>query len=124
MRKWLLIALALLMLVPALAFGAWAWLALSFPYSEGERTGYVQKISNKGWVCKSWEGELTMPTQPGVPPQTFAFSTRDNAVAERLLKLSGERVTLRYEQHRFVPTTCFGETEYFIKAVHESPEKK
>jgi hypothetical protein len=76
MRKWLLIALALLILLPALGFGAWAWLTMSFPYSEGERTGFVQKISNKGWVCKSWEGELTMPTQPGVPPQTFLFSVR------------------------------------------------
>ena len=124
MRKWLLIAFSLLVLLPAIGFGAWAWLSMTFPYSEGERTGFVQKISNMGWVFKSWEGELTMPTQAGVPPQTFTFSVRDNGVAEHLLKLSGERVTLRYEQHRFVPTTCFGETEYFIKAVRESPEKK
>jgi len=124
MRKWLLIALALLILLPSLGFAAWAWLTLNYAYSAGERTGFVQKISNKGWVCKTWEGELVMPTQPGVAPQSFPFSVRDRAVAERLLKLSGERVTLGYEQHRFVPTNCFGETEYYITTVHPSPEKQ
>ena len=89
----------------------------------GERTGFVQKISNKGWVCKTWEGEITMPTQPGVPAQVFTFSIRDESVAQRLLKMSGDRVTLAYEQHLHVPTNCFGETEYFITSARQSPEK-
>ncbi len=120
MKKWLLIALVLLIVVPTLGFAAWTWMTLKFAYSSGERTGFVQKISNKGWVCKSWEGELAMTTQPGVPPQIFPFSVRDPAVAKRLTDLSGERVTLSYEQHRGVPTNCFGETEYYITAVRPS----
>ena len=124
MRKWLLIAVALLILVPALGFGAWVWATLNYSYSTGERTGYVQKISNKGWVCKSWEGELTMTTQPGVPAQLFQFSVRDPEVAKKILSMTGDRVTLTYEQHVGVPTTCFGETEYFIVGAKDSPDKK
>lgn len=113
-RRWIFLAILLLIVLPVLAFGAWVWTTLHFSYSMGERSGYVQKISNKGWLCKTWEGELVMATQPGVPPQVFNFSVRDAAVAQQLLKASGQRVTLTYEQHRGVPTTCFGETEYYI----------
>ncbi len=122
MRKWLLIAVTLLILVPALGFAAWTWLTLNYAYSTGERTGFVQKISNKGWVCKSWEGELAMTTQPGVPPQLFAFSVRDDAVAQKLMRSSGARVTVSYAQHLYVPTSCFGETEYYITAVRVAPQ--
>jgi len=122
MRKWLIIGGTLLVIVPTLGFAAWTWLTLNYSYSTGERTGFVQKISNKGWVCKSWEGELTMTTQPGVPPQLFPFSVRDAAVAQQLMRSSGKRVTLSYEQHLGVPTTCFGETEYYITGIRQSPE--
>jgi hypothetical protein len=84
----------------------------------------VQKISKKGWVCKTWEGELAMTTQPGVPAQLFQFSVRDDAVGAKLSALSGDRVTLVYAQHVGIPTTCFGETEYFITDVRPAPEKK
>lgn len=122
MRKWLIIGGTLLVIVPTLGFAIWTWLTLNYSYSTGERTGFVQKISNKGWICKSWEGELTMVTQPGVPPQLFPFSVRDNAVAQQLMRSSGKRVTLSYEQHLGVPTTCFGETEYYITGMRQAPE--
>ena len=99
---------------PVLAIGAWVYGALHVSYSAGERSGYVQKISNKGWVCKTWEGELAMVTQPGVPPQLFNFSVRDEGVARQLLDATGKRVTVSYEQHKGLPGDCFGETEYFI----------
>jgi len=35
-------------------------ITLQVVYSDGERVGYIQKISRKGWVCKTWEGELAM----------------------------------------------------------------
>jgi hypothetical protein len=124
MRRWLLIIILLLIVVPALALGAWVWAALKFSYSSGERIGYVQKLSNKGWLCKTWEGELTMTTQPGVAPQVFPFSVRDDAVARRLHDTNGQRVRLTYEQHRFLPTTCFGETEYFVTGVTAVEEKR
>jgi hypothetical protein len=123
MKKFLLIGLALLM-VPVLGVVAWVYATLSFSYSTGERSGQLQKFSNKGWVCKTWEGELMMPTQPGVAPQVFAFSVRDEAIAQKLRETSGQRVTLTYDQHKGVPSNCFGETEYFVTAVKLMPEQR
>src|SRR5436309_6332231 len=96
---------------------AWTWLALHFSYSTGERVGYIQKLSKKGWVCKTWEGELAMLNQPGVPAQIFQFTVRDESVAQNIMKYAGQRVSLTYSQHRGIPTRCFGETEYFVTGV-------
>ena len=115
-RLWLLLFLFLVVL-PASAFAAWAWITLHYAYSTGERAGYVQKISKKGWLCKTWEGELAMTTFPGSAPQTFSFSVRDDAVAEQIQRVAGQRVALTYEQHKGVPGSCFGETQYFIRSV-------
>jgi len=115
--RWALYAFLGLVLLPALGFAAWVWVTLNFSYSNGERAGQLQKISRKGWVCKTWEGEITMPTQPGIPPQIFQFSVRDETVAQKLLKVAGQRVSLSYEQHVGVPTSCFGETDYYITSV-------
>jgi hypothetical protein len=99
--------------VVVLVIVAWVWLTLTWSYSEGERAGYVQKFSHKGWLCKTWEGEIAMVTMPGAIPDRFEFSVRDDAVAAQINALAGKRVVLTYEQHKFVPTGCFGETEYF-----------
>lgn len=115
--RWVIYAFLGLVCVPALGFTFWVWATLTFSYSSGERAGQLQKISHKGWFCKTWEGEITMPTQPGIPPQIFTFSVRDEAVAQQLLKAAGQRVSLSYEQHVGVPTNCFGETDYFITRV-------
>jgi hypothetical protein len=123
MKRFLLIASAIL-LIPILALGAWAYITLHFSYSTGERSGQLQKFSSKGWICKTWEGEITMPTQPGVPPQIFAFSVRDADVAHTLRDTSGQRVTLTYNQHKGVPSTCFGETEYYVTGVKLMPEQR
>ena len=114
MKRWILIALFLLIILPVAAFGLWSWMTLNFVYSKGDRTGYLQKISNKGWICKTWEGEMVMTTQPGVAPQVFQFTVRDEGVAQQLLKLTGQRVSLAYEEHRGVPSSCFGETSYYV----------
>ena len=103
---------------------AWVWLTLTWSYSEGERAGYIQKLSRKGWLCKTWEGEVAMVTMPGAIPDRFEFSVRDEAVAAKINALAGQRVVLIYEQHKFVPSNCFGETEYFVtdaRAVNEQP---
>ncbi len=109
--------LVLLVVVPAIGFAAYTFATLHWVYSSGERTGYVQKISHKGFICKTWEGELAMLTQPGVPPQIFRFSVRDDAVAKKIEQYAGQRVALDYDQHKGVPTSCFGETEYYITGV-------
>ena len=98
----------------ALLFAAYVWVALRVSYSDGERAGYVQKFSRKGWIRKTWEGELAMASLPGTMPELFRFTVRDDAVAFRINENMGQRVALSYEQHRGVPTTCFGETEYFV----------
>ena len=90
---------------------------LKFAYSSGERVGYVQKLSRKGWICRTWEGELAMSPVPGAPPQIFPFSIRDDALAERISQSEGKKVALHYEQKKGVPSKCFGETEYFITQV-------
>ena len=122
--KWLIWGVLGLLVLPVLVIGGWTYGALQFSYSSGERSGYVQKISNKGWVCKTWEGELAMVTQPGVPPQLFAFSVRDETVARALLDAAGKRVNLTYEQHKGLPGNCFGETEYFITGSKIVQEQK
>jgi hypothetical protein len=106
-----------------LGFAAWTWIALHYSYSSGDRAGYVQKISHKGWLCKTWEGELAMVNLPGAMPQIFNFTIRDEAVAKQIQTASGQRVNIHYEQHRGIPTACFGETEYFItqvSTIHDS----
>jgi hypothetical protein len=90
--------------------------AYSFTYSTGERAGYVQKFSKKGWLCKTWEGELAMATMPGVMPETFAFTLHDDNVAAEINKSMGQRVTLSYEQKVGLPS-CFGDTAYWVTHV-------
>jgi hypothetical protein len=100
-------------------FGAYVALSLNWSYSSGERAGFLQKMSLKGWVCKTWEGELSLIAIPGAAPEKFLFSVRDATVAKRLEASMGKRVTLNYEQHKGVPSSCFGETEYFVTDVKE-----
>jgi len=116
-RRWPLVVFLVIIILPALGSALWAWITLHVTYSSGERVGYVQKISKKGWTCKSWEGELAMVSMPGTAPQIFAFSIRDDGTARKVMDAAGQRVALVYEQHRFVPSNCFGETEYFITDV-------
>jgi flagellar basal body-associated protein FliL len=103
-----------ILLVPIVGLIIYTWIALSWSFSKGERAGYIQKLSKSGWVCKTWEGEMAMVTMPGAIPDKFLFSVRDEKVAERINKFAGKRVALVYEQHKGLPTNCFGDTEYFI----------
>lgn len=117
-----LIALLLIILVPALLFSAWTWITLSYSYSTGERAGYIQKVSQKGWLCKTWEGELAMANLPGAMPEIFKFSVRNDSVAHLLEKNIGKRVTIDYEQHRGVPASCFADTQYYITNVRPNQQ--
>ena len=115
-RRWPLWLAALLALIMALA-ALYTWLSLSWSYSEGERAGYVQKFSKKGWLCKTWEGELAMVAMPGSLAEKFPFTVRDAAVAAKVEKTMGKRVALVYEEHRGVPSSCFGDTDHFVADV-------
>jgi hypothetical protein len=116
-RRWPWLVLVFAILVPGLVVALWSWVTLNYSYSEGERAGYVQKFSKKGWVCKTWEGEIAMVSMPGTMPEVFHFSVRDEAVANEITKSMGQRVAITYKQHKGVPTSCFGETDYFVTRV-------
>ena len=117
-RHWLITTLAVLFGVPAFVFTVWAGISLAFSYSEGTRTGFVQKLSRKGWICKTWEGEMAMTAQPGVAPVIFAFTVRLDSIAGEITRLEGKQVTLWYEEHKGVPSSCFGETGHFVNRVN------
>jgi hypothetical protein len=115
-KKLVLIPLVLAGGAAALA-GLYLLVVLSWSYSDGERVGYVQKFSKKGWLCKTWEGELAMFPVVAMQAEKFFFSVRDDAVAAQINAALGKRVSLRYEEHRGVPTSCFGETPYYVVEV-------
>ena len=107
-------------LVGAIAlFALYIYIALNWSYSTGERAGFLQKVSNKGWICKTWEGELSLVAMPGAAPEKFLFTVRDEAIAQKISAAAGKRVTLNYEQHKGLPTSCFGDTDYFVTGVTE-----
>lgn len=110
-------ALWTILLLGVAGVALWSWAALSWSYSEGDRAGVLQKFSRKGWICKTWEGELAQYVVAGVAPQIWTFSVRDKKVAEQISKQVGEKVQLHYTEHKGVPTSCFAETPYFVQRV-------
>ncbi|HTV50830.1 MAG TPA: hypothetical protein VME21_06555 [Steroidobacteraceae bacterium] len=110
MAKWLL----LIVLVALLGVSGFSYLALHWSYATGDRAGYVQKFSRKGWVCKTWEGEMAMVTLPGTLAEKFYFTVPSAPVAARINASLGHRVVLHYEQHKWLPSSCFGDTEYYV----------
>ena len=112
MKKSIKMSILLIVVVAVLCTG-YVMIALNWSYSKGERIGYVQKFSEKGWLCKTLEGELQMLPVPGAVPEKFVFSVRDKAVIGKINSSLGKKISLSYEQHKGIPTTCFGESEYF-----------
>jgi hypothetical protein len=106
-------------IVVAIVLGlvVFTWLTLHWAYSEGERAGFLQKFSRKGWICKTWEGEIALVTLPGTVAEKFDFTVRDDDLAKRLGADIGQRVNVHYEQRKWIPTSCFGDTEYFVTSV-------
>jgi hypothetical protein len=105
------------LLVLAGLVAGYFWAATHWSYSSGERAGWVQKFSRKGWVCKTWEGEMAMVSMPGSTSEKFDFTVWDESAVEQINRLMGRRVSLHYEQHVGLPTTCFGETRHYITGV-------
>ena len=124
-RLWLKVGIPVVVVL-ILGAGLWTWGTLGFVYSSGERTGYVKNLTQRGWLCKTWEGELAVSPIPGAPgalgdttakgaATVFDFTIRNDSVARALQLADGKQVTLSYGEHRGVPTTCFGETRYFVQ---------
>lgn len=113
MKKWIAISL----IVPVLLILAYLAIVLNVSYSDGERAGYLQKFSRKGWLCKTYEGEIALSALPGVAPVLWSFSVKDEALAKQINTQMGKHVSMVYTEHKGIPTSCFGETSYFVQAV-------
>jgi len=111
------VVLSVVVVLPVVLITAWTLISLNYSYSTGMRAGYVQKISKRGWLCKTWEGELQLTAIPGSAPQLFDFSIRSDSLAAKVNELAGKEVALEYKQHKGVPTSCSGETEYYVTGV-------
>ena len=108
----------LALLIVVAVFALYGFIETKWSYSTGERAGWIQKFSRKGWLCKTWEGEMAMVTMPGTVPEKFDFTVWDKSVVEQINQSMGRRVSLSYEQKKGLPSSCFGDTEYWITAVH------
>ena len=117
MIRWIAVVVTMVALV-ALYFAA----VLNWSYSTGERAGWVQKLSKKGWICKTWEGELAMVSMPGATPEKFLFTVTDDAMARRITAAMGRRVSLHYEEKVGLPTSCFGDTRHYVTGIAVSEE--
>ena len=110
--RYLLVFLLLLFAGTAL----WTWLTLQWAYSDGTRSGVLQKFARRGWLCKTQEGELALYSG-GLAPQIWRFSVRDLGVGAQIENDVGARVQLHYTEHPGVPSTCFADTRYFVDRV-------
>jgi hypothetical protein len=117
-----MVRLFVALVAAAALLAAYFWAALTWSYSTGERAGWVQKLSHKGWLCKTWEGELALVSLPGSTVEKFLFTVRDDQVAGQIMRVMGKRVSLYYEEKVGLPTSCFGETRHYVTRVIVSPD--
>lgn len=115
--KGLLKYLVWLIIIPIALFSLYTWASLNWVYSFGERAGYVQKFSLKGYICKTWEGEIVLVSMPGTQAEKFTFTVKDDRIAKKLNDSMGQRIKLMYEEHKGIPSSCFGETPYFVQDI-------
>ena len=113
--------LLLFIVIVAMLFVLYTWITLSYSYAQGSRAGFLQKFSKRGWVCKTWEGELVTGGMLG-NQEKFYFSVRDENLAKAIASNIGKRVEIEYDQHVGVPTNCFAETEYYVKNIKTVPD--
>ena len=114
--------LLMALLVIVLLIAAYIFVVSKWSYSTGERAGWVQKLSDKGWLCKTWEGELSLVSMPGASPEKFVFTVWDDAVADKITAVMGKRVSLSYDEKVGLPTSCFGETRSYVTGVRVQDE--
>jgi hypothetical protein len=119
-KKWLRRLLVGGVLFSAVGFTLYTLFTISYSYSKGERVGFVQKLSKRGWVCKTNEGDLAMVNMAGQRAQMFSFTVPDDKVARQIEEYAGHRVLLEYEEHRGIPSSCFGDTPYYVTAVRKT----
>ena len=117
MRKFTTIVILLILVIG----GIWFYWKFYYTYSDGNRSGLLQKFSHKGNAFKTYEGELVLSSilSNGVSPMStekFFFSVDKESVAQKLMNSEGNRVVLHYEEKN---GTLFwrGETKYIVDSV-------
>lgn len=118
----MLVRVSMFLIALVLLAALYFWAALSWSFSTGDRAGWVQKLSKKGWICKTWEGELALVSLPGTTPEKFTFTIWNDETAEKVNKVMGKRVALHYEEKVGLPGSCFGETRYYVTGVTVAEE--
>lgn len=119
-KKWTIRIVVGMLVVGVLGSALYTYVTLHYVYSVGERVGFVQKISKKGWLCKTNEGELAMVNMAGQPAEVFNFTVRDDNIVKQIEELAGHRVVLKYEEHVGIPSRCFGDTPHFVVEAHKA----
>lgn len=114
-RRWPVV-LAAVIVIPILLSIIYTGFVLTWAYSDGERSGQLYKFSRKGWLCKTWEGELNI-TPTAAAPTIWHFTVRDEAIVPEITAMIGKQVVLHYGEHRGVPTRCFGDTNFFVYGI-------
>ncbi|MCF2445856.1 hypothetical protein L0657_17980 [Dyadobacter sp. CY345] len=118
MRKWVIILVLL-----AVVFGALYYLTFGY-YSEGKRGGFITRLSNKGYLFKTYEGELKMgglyegDGSLNASEWTFSVSGKNKDAITKLEEAiaSGHRVSLTYEE-KFFTLPWNGDTKFFVTNV-------
>jgi hypothetical protein len=93
-----------------------------FTYSEGERSGYVRRLSRTGYVFKTYEGELVQQVDGVYSAQAFPFSVQNKKVVKQIEEAirTNERINVRYKQKKYIIGFLHGDTQYFITEVTKS----
>ncbi len=87
------------------------------PFSIGHREGFVTKLSKKGYIFKTWEGELRTNVLSLNDVNTFVFSVADKNVVDVLNKID-QRVYVKLHYKQYILRAFFkGDTKYFIDRV-------
>lgn len=84
-------------------------------YSTGVRSGELIKISRKGVLIKTWEGEISQGIS-GAQIFSFSVEDQDETVIKDLQKYQGNYVKLSYKE-RYASFFWLGDTKYFITEV-------
>jgi hypothetical protein len=113
LRKFIMYAILIVVIVCSLYLA----IIYNLTYSEGNRSGELIKFSNKGYVFKTWEGEISQGLSGN---KIFAFSVLDSdaEIIQKLQDLQGKYVKVTYiERYKTLP--WWGDTTYFTVEVQE-----
>ncbi len=115
-KKWKLKFFLIFFLVIGFAF----YFCFLRPYSSGFREGYVTKLSKKGFVFKTWEGELSK-TVISPDPNPWKYSVASSAIADSLNNID-QRVYVKLHYNEYIFQIFFkGDTKYFIDKIQKMP---